>query len=259
MRTVETHLGAVKIVEDASELPDLTGAKEMFLDVETTSEQTYEEAFTPYIGNKIAGLAVTVDDCEHAWYVPYRHRRLKGSNPGNLNPDKVKLWLGDLPPEVEWINHNVNFDAHFTKADGHKHTGRKIDTTVLCKLINSDRFEHGLKSLGRDWLGHDMDEEDEVKNYLANLGEGNSKAKDYGLLPIELAGRYAGMDVLVNRELYRFCCWKKEESFAELWETEIDLTSVLFDMECEGMQSNQIEVKIEAARSVWQFCRCTTG
>lgn len=242
MIRIEAERGFVNVVEDVSELPDLSGAKEVFLDVETTAFDDYGDAFYPYHGNRICGTAVTVDDHGEAWYVPVRHRDERG----NLPVDNVQRWYQTLPKEADWINHNIKFDAHFMRHDGYEHEGRMIDTVVLAKMIDSDRMGHQLKPLARDWLGLEMEDTNRVDRYLAGLGKGNKKFKDYAAVPIDILGEYAGMDVLANRDLYRFCCHRRVEQLERVWNTEILLTPVLYDMECEGMRADQLALKREA-------------
>lgn len=242
MLSIETDLGLAQIVEDISELPDLSGASRMFLDVETTGFSDDREAFNPYQGDRICGIAVTVDNHPHAWYVPFRHR----DKDWNLPLDNVQRWIKTLPASSEWINHNVKFDAHFMRHDGYEHQGRMVDTVVLAKMIDSDRMGHALKPLCREWLGLDMDEATRVDSYLNGLKKGNKKCKDFGAVPADILGEYACMDTLGNRELYRYLCQRKESGFADVWETEILLTPVLYDMECTGMRGDVLAIKREA-------------
>lgn len=245
MITITAEAGEVRIVQDVSELPDLSGAKELFLDIESTSFDDDKDGFWPYNGDRVCGIAVTIDDEPWAYYIPYRHRNEKSPVPGNLPIEAVVEWIQTLPVDADWINHNVKFDAHFMRQDGYEHRGRMIDTVVLAKLINSDRFDFGLKILCREWLGMDMEDVDLIADYLKQLGKGNKKCRDYARVPIDMLGEYAGMDVLGNRELYRHLCWKRPEQSAQIWEIEIQLTPVLYDMECEGMYANRHQIMRE--------------
>jgi DNA polymerase-1 len=241
MIEIQAELGKVRIVEDASELPDLSDATELFMDHETTAFEDYEEAYYPYNGNRICGTAVTVDDFPGAWYVPVRHR----PDRGNVSVSVFRKWMADLPKRADWINHGVKFDAHFSRHDGHEHEGRLICTNVLAKLINSDRFTHELKPLVRDWCGLKMEEVDRLKTWLSEAGKGNKKLKDYGRLPIDMCGEYAGMDVLSNRHLYRYLQGEKTDDISRIWDQEILLTPVLYDMEIQGMHADRGRIQRE--------------
>jgi len=245
---LETHDGrVVNLVEHARELPEFTGVQRVYADCETTSGDPKVKAFKPYGGHRIAGVAVLRDDEATAWYVPVRHKHGR-----NIPAQAVRRWLRDMMTVPEWVNHNVKFDAHFVACAGRGDElvfpGRMIDTATLAKCHDTDRMGHGLKAVCADWLEQDLSEQDEVEAYLKN-----EKTKDYGELPADLCGRYAGQDVLMNRELMRFLEDQRPEQMRDTWETEILLTPVLFDIERAGMRVNDLAVKklkVKTLRSI---------
>ena len=244
---VLTPTGRAIIVERAEDLPDLTGARNVFMDVETTSFNDNEMALNPWKGHRIAGVAVTVDDDPRAWYAPCRHQ----SGP-NLDPAVVAKWCGDiLRTAGQWTNHNVKFDAHFLAADGVDVSCTMADTVVLAKMIDSDARTHSLKPVCRDWLGLDMGEEVRLKAWLRGAG-----SKDYGAAPSDLVGEYACVDVLANRELYRWLMERLPEEAEELWATEQALTKVLFSMEQRGMMIDEQRCRIEQVKSLRRMVDC---
>ena len=59
--------------------------------------------------------------------------------------------------------------------------------SAVQKLINSDRFSHGLKELARDWLTYETIAEDRVAAFLENYKlPRNAKARDYSLVPTDI-------------------------------------------------------------------------
>lgn len=229
-----------RIIEDASELPDLTHAKVMFADCETTSKNPKVEAFLPYLGHRIAGLAIVVDDEKIGYYIPVRHARGK-----NIPVEAFQAWLKTLGSIPTWVNHNIKFDAHFFLVDGVKYDGRMVDTLTMAKMHDSDRMGHDLKPLCREWLSLQMEEETRVKGYLKGI-----KSKDYGDVPIDILGPYAVMDVFGGRALNEYLDRARPADMAAITETEIALTSVLFDIEIEGLEVHERELKLELRKSL---------
>lgn len=233
----------MKIVRRLSELPNLDPT-DLYSDVETTSFDDHTEAFYPYLGHRICGIALTCDDVKETWYLPIRHRDPETEN---LPLDPTLRWYQSvLDRSKRWINHNVKFDAHFASADGLEFEGLDLVCTLtLAKTIDSDRLNHQLKPLCREWCGLKMEEELEVHSYLSGLGT-RKKVRDYGRVPAEVLGRYACQDVIGNRELWRYLQRRKPEGTDSLWRTEIALTKTLFHMERRGMLIDPIEARKQA-------------
>ena len=245
------------IIESLSELPNLQNRKEIFCDVETKRVFNNDKVggLYPFKGDKICGFSISADDIKEVWYIPVRHTTI-GSN--NLPVKNVMDWArGVLQSCDDWINHFVKFDAMmFSVGDNVEFDCRLVCTLNLAKLYYSDRFEYGLKPLCVDWLDYDTGSLDRVKAYLNSL---QPKSKSYADVPIKLLGEYANDDVRMNRLLYRFLqsnlqsrieesTGKQGELIKQLIKTEIDLTSVLFDVEKRGLCVDEIECKIKSAQ-----------
>lgn len=242
-----------RVIQSIGELPEgLLGSKNLYIDVETTSLDDKVDAFYPYLGHRICGIAFTADDHVGAWYVPIRHHRggkqLHLDVAGNLPIAPVMQFFRDLMARAErWKNANVKFDAHFFAVDGVKfpETLELDDTINNAKMIDSDRLSHGLKELCRDWLNMPMEEKEEITNYLRSI-----KSKDYGRVPIDMMGKYACRDVDAVRRLDKYIYERQEPDQKELWATERKLTPVLWDMEHEGLLVNRQQVVIERMLSL---------
>jgi DNA polymerase-1 len=249
-----------KIIENVSELPNLLNRKELFLDIE--SQRVFDNdkvgGLYPWKGDRICGFSISADDLKEVWYVPIRHTG-KYNEGKNLPIEPVMQWVKDvIQSAYEWINHNVKFDAMFFDVGDGVEFGntRLVDTLTQCKLYYSDRITYGLKPVCADWLDYDTGSLDEVKQFLDAI-----KSKSYADVPVNTLGVYANDDVRMNRLLYRFLQDKLQtrieqtsqsqaEAVKQLIETEIKMTTVLFDMEKEGMRIDEQQCKIESVKTL---------
>ena len=226
-----------RLVESLDELPNLRNAKLLFSDVETKSFNPKEKALKPHHGHRIAGICITADDHPGAWYVPVRC----AWDRWNLPLDNVMAWWRDTIQSADgWVNHNIKFDAHFARYDGVDFNDTKlIDTMTLARLKDSDRFTYGLAALSKDWLKEDIVPYD---NVLQAWLKGAS-TKDYGDIPADVIGEYGCQDIITNRKLYHYIRDHVPEQSSRVWDTEVALTPVLFDMEVAGMRVDDLELK----------------
>ena len=242
------------VLEPGDELPSMDGVQTLYADFETSGLYPYSAKAQHYA----CGIAVLRDEEQTAYYVPYRHV----SSMWNCNPDAVREWLKSLCSVPEWVNHNWKFDGHFLLKEGVRYPGRAIDTWALAHIIDSDRPNHELKSLMRAWCRLDTDEEDEVKAWLKRRFK---KQDDWNFaeVPADLLGRYACTDVLGNREVYRYLQVHLEDEMRAVWDMEIELTQVLFDVEQQGIRVvpaqvaqehlDSIEKRIEAETTIYRI------
>jgi len=255
-----------KIVQSLDELPNIRGHKELFCDIE--SKAVFQDkkmgGLYPWKGDRICGLSITVDDNPETWYVPVRHTG-KYNLDKNLPVEPVMKWAGNIIRSAEeWINHNVKFDAMFFDVGDNVQFGdtRLIDTLTQCKLYYSDRTTYGLKPICADWLNYDTGSLDVVQDFLAMLKAADKKyQKSYADVPVDILGKYAMDDVRMNRLLYRFLQDKMQvrieqtkgaqaEQVKQLIETEIKMTTVLFDMEKDGLCIDDRQLKIESYKTL---------
>lgn len=182
----------------------------------------------------ICGFAFAIDDDPIIYYVPLRHR-----NGQNCNIEEAQRWLTyHLNLCKEWRNHNLTrFDAPFMAMEGIIFTCDLVDTLTLSKVHYSDRLGHGLKVLCREWCKIPMSEELEIKTFLKE-----AKTKDYSRIPIDMLGKYACEDVFGNRKLYEYILTKRPKELEKIWKTEIQLASILFDMQMRGLRVDRTEL-----------------
>lgn len=246
------QLGDITVCETLADLPVVPNTiRQLYLDLETTAFSRTEGgdgAFFPHLGDRMFGIAIAFEDGP-PWYIPIRHCGVDSSK--NLPLQPVLDWLEKVLRSTQaWINHNVKFDAKFVIADipalgDYQLTCALVDTKCLSQTIDSDLFNYSLKPLCRAWLNMDMAEEGELKSWL-----NKAKTKDYARLPVDLCARYAGMDVIGCRALWKYIAENRPEGMDELWETEIKLTSVLMDIELAGLTVDQLACKLAQRASL---------
>lgn len=237
----------------AERVEDLPTPREglIFNDCETRrrGDELWAGGLSPYLGDRACMWSVCFDDDGPAVAVPFRMR-----NSPNLPVESVIRWQRDLlNTATGWVNHNVKFDAHFNAVDGvfFPESCKLIDTLTLAKLIDSDRYTHKLKDLLREWLARDTGSQDRVKTFLdAYKLPRNRKAKDFALVPSDILGYYGCDDVLGNRDLYRWCLKHLPTDVIPTWDMEQKLTPVLWDMEHEGLRTDEKELKMERLKSL---------
>lgn len=230
------------LVESVGGIPNLSDWDDFTIDFETTSGDDKREAFHAYLGDKIAGIAITPHKSGKAWYLPIRHR----DSAFNLPFEAVDAFMRDLFKRMKrWRNHNVKFDAHFAAQEGWQFAD---DCELRCsvvsgKLLDSDRTFKGrsydLTDQAFDYLDIDISPyEKDLKKYLQR-----AKSKDYGVVPPDVMAVYACQDTLTADRLSSKHEQLMPEDMANVWQTERLLTPVLFDIERAGMRINPSDLK----------------
>jgi DNA polymerase I-like protein with 3'-5' exonuclease and polymerase domains len=257
---VDDHGGVM--VTDVADLPCFGKVDELYLDVETARVYQHKEygGLYPFKGDRICGVAVTVDNAPRVWYVPVRHTGFGAQY--NLPIPNFQRWLKDtLLNCTWWINHSILLDMMFVHHDGVNMSylgddpfpGYVVDTLTLSKVHYSDRMGYSLKELVPDWLETPMPEELLVKGYLDSV-----KSKNYADVPPDILGKYACNDPRQNRQLYKYLLANRPDDVVGIWNTEILLTPVLFDMELRGLQTNKRELQIDRAKNLHTLIQLAT-
>lgn len=244
------------IITKSSELPNPKSIENLYMDFETHNVfgripeglpepfhrfRKSEGGMYPFGGDRLCGVAVTFDDCEDAFYIPVRH--VFGTN---IELSTVQRWLADILNKCKnWVNHNVVFDATFAHFENVSVDCNLIDTYTLSRMVDSDRIGYGLKPLTEEWLGYSVDSSDAVKDYLKA-----TKSGDWATVPIDILGEYAIDDVLRTRELYLHLLDRKVEQLDTIWGIEQKLSSVLFDMEVDGLKIDRMGCHKESLNSL---------
>jgi DNA polymerase I-like protein with 3'-5' exonuclease and polymerase domains len=226
--------GEMDIIEEdwniPTEYPDLTGYKEVAVDLETKDPNltTLGPGWARNDGH-IIGIAVAAG--EYKGYFPIRHE-----NGHNLDPRITMKWIKKQMsvPEMNVIMHNATYDAGWLRAEGVEIKGRIIDTMVTGALVDENRWSFGLDAMAKDYAGI---RKDEKLLKAAALDRGLNPKSEMYKLPPRFVGGYAEMDAVATLALWQALkvLIDKEELW-DVWNLEIDLIPCMLDMRTKGVR-----------------------
>ena len=212
-----------------SELPDLTAAKEIAIDLETRDPHLKERGpGWPTLNGEIIGYAVATSDW--SGYLPIAH-----AGGGNLDKRIVNNWIKKLLAcPADKIAHNAQYDLGWLRASGFEVNGRIIDTMLTGSLLDENRFSYSLNALGYDYLGQTKSEKGLVE---AASSFGIDPKSEMHLMPAIYAGEYATKDAPLCLDLWQhFKGLIHSEDLLEVWNMEMALLPYLVDMTLRGMR-----------------------
>tara|TARA_R110000868_G_scaffold118_4_gene1214 strand:- start:255 stop:3125 length:2871 start_codon:yes stop_codon:yes gene_type:complete len=211
------------------ELPDLSAAKEIAIDLETRDPNLKNKGpGWPTKDGEVIGYAVATS----FWsgYLPVKH-----FGGGNLDEGLIKRWLQkQLNTGADKIMHNAQYDLGWLRAEGFEVRGRVIDTMVTANLLDENRFSYSLNALGYDYLGKVKSEKGLIQ-----------AARDFGVdpksemwkLPAMYVGEYAEMDATLTLELWgHFKTLIQQEGVQDIWGLETALLPHLVEMTRRGIR-----------------------
>jgi DNA polymerase I-like protein with 3'-5' exonuclease and polymerase domains len=219
-----------------SEYPDLTGYKQIAIDLETCDPNLMTKG-PGWARNDgfVVGIAVAAGD--YYGYFPIRHE-----NGHNLDPKMTFKWLNKQmsTPHIDKIMHNATYDAGWLRAEGVEVQGRIIDTMVAAPIINENRFSYSLNNLGRDYI--DMRKDEKLLRAAANEW-GFDPKKDMWKMPPKYVGAYAEQDAVMTLKLWeRLRIDIDKEELWSIFNLETSLIPLMLDMRTKG-----VRVDIDAA------------
>lgn len=144
---------------------------------------------------------------------------------------KLKPWLESGNIETIW--HNAKFDQHMLANIGIHLKGRVHDTVLLTKLVNENRPAFTLRSVSKPYGGIEDFE------FMVDLYKKTYKIQDYSKITRELMTQYANADI--------YNCWVtfqneypklEEDDLKDLYENELIISRIAFDMERVGMHAD---------------------
>ncbi len=210
-------------------MPDLTGAKEIAIDLETRDPHLKERGpGWPTLNGEIIGYAVATSDW--SGYLPIAH-----AGGGNLDKRIVNNWIKKvLACPADKIAHNAQYDLGWLRASGFEVNGRIIDTMLTGSLLDENRFSYSLNALGYDYLGQTKSEKGLVE---AASSFGIDPKAEMHLMPAIYAGEYATKDATLCLDLWQhFKGLIHSEDLLEVWNMEMALLPYLVDMTLRGMR-----------------------
>ena len=218
------------------ELPDITTAKKIAIDVETRDPDIKTNGPGWATGNgEVVGYAIAVD----GWsgYIPIRH--LGG---GNLDEKIVNKWLKKVfECPADKIMHNAQYDAGWIKRMGFDLKGRIIDTMLIASLLDENRYSYSLNALSYDLLGKTKSEKGLVE---AARSFGVDPKAEMWKLPAMHVGAYGEADAELALELWNY--FSIQLGKEDLWgiaNLELELLPCLIEMTWRGVRVDQDRVE----------------
>lgn len=212
----------------SEKLPKIDKNQAIAIDLETCDPElkTLAPGYITDIGF-IAGIAIAAK--EGAWYIPIGHT--KGNN---YDKTEVIEWLNEvLSADTDKIFHNAQYDLGWLRWLGVEVHGRIFDTMLAAALLDENRRQYGLDSVGKEYIGEGKNEvaleaavqaqfgntkvhkqvvrliedvPDTVMGYLPFFEAKRKVMMLYDLLPPDIQARYHTMETVVNargQELYK--------------------------------------------------------
>jgi DNA polymerase I-like protein with 3'-5' exonuclease and polymerase domains len=212
------------------EYPDLTGYKEVAVDLETYDPniKTLGPGWARKDGH-IIGIAVAAG--EYKGYFPIRHE-----NSNNLDPKFTMRWLKKQMsvPDMNVIMHNATYDAGWMRAEGVEIKGRIIDTMITGALVNENRWSFGLDAMARDFVA--MRKNEKLLQAAAKEWGVDPKAEMYKLPP-KYVGAYAEQDAVATLKLWQALKVELEDQeLWHIWDIENGLIPCMLDMRTQGVR-----------------------
>ena len=237
---MQIELGSATVTSEwvpPAELPDLTQAKTIAIDVETRDPNLKKMGPGWARGDgEVVGYAVATADW--AGYIPIRHQ-----GGGNLDEKVVNRWLKkvfDCPADK--IMHNAQYDVGWIKRMGFDMKGRIIDTMVAASLLDENRRSYGLNALCYELLGIAKSEK-LLHQAAADFGI-DAKAEMWKM-PAMFVGPYAQNDAEITLKLWNFLKVKiEQENLQQVCDLELDLLPCLIDMTWRGIRVDMDKAEI---------------
>ena len=212
------------------ELKDLSGAKEVAIDLETYDPELTTLGSGNVTGKgHIAGVAVAVE----GWsgYYPIGHE-----GGGNMDKKLVLEWVQDLvnQEKTTFIFHNAMYDVCWLRQAGIKIRGKIVDTMIAASLIDENRLSYRLDILSRYYVG--LGKNESLLNEAAKSYSVNPKSEMHKL-PAMYVGEYAERDAEATLKLWqRLSTELYNQELMDVFTLETKLFPCLVDMRFKGVR-----------------------
>lgn len=222
----------------AQMMAELAAAPAIAFDFETSGLAWYRDS-------RACGLALAhmpSGNRTRCWYIPFRHAT------GEQQLAIEQIWpavYSLLASDKLKVAHNIKFDEHMATREKWPVLGPRYDTMIGARFYDENRSA-ALKERAVTDLGFQdaKDSEKALEVWViagakaAGLSLDDYRSRfGYSTVPIQVAGVYACFDVDYTLRL-----WQKYEAqhaistnYSRVWQTEMELTRVLHDMEEAGL------------------------
>ena len=213
-----------------TEYPDLTGYKQIAIDLETYDPNliTLGPGWSRNDGY-IVGVAIAAGDMSA--YFPMRHQ-----NGHNLDPKMTMRWLQRqlATPQIDKIMHNATYDAGWLQAEGVTIQGRIIDTMITGAIVDENRLSYSLNNLGKDYI--DMRKDERLLRAAAKEWGFDPKSEMWRLPP-RYVGGYAEQDAVMTLKLWeRLRTEIEQQDLWNIWNLETSLIPLMIEMRKRGVR-----------------------
>ena len=240
------------------DLPDLTEAKRIAVDVETRDPNIKANGPGWATGDgEVVGYAIATD----TWsgYIPIRH-----NGGGNLDEKIVNRWLKKVfECPADKIMHNAQYDAGWIRRMGFDLKGKMFDTMLIGSLLDENRFSYSLNALAFDYL--DKTKSEKLLNEAAQAFGLDPKSEMHKM-PAMFVGPYAEADAEITLELFNYFNSKIiSEGVADIVDLETRLLPCLIDMTWRGVRVDLDKAErlrnelLKREKSVLQSIKKLTG
>jgi len=240
------------------DLPDLTEAKRIAVDVETRDPNIKSNGPGWATGDgEVVGYAIATD----TWsgYIPIRH-----NGGGNLDEKIVNRWLKKVfECPADKIMHNAQYDAGWIRRMGFDLKGKMFDTMLIGSLLDENRFSYSLNALAFDYL--DKTKSEKLLNEAAQAFGLDPKSEMHKM-PAMFVGPYAEADAEITLELFNYFNSKIiSEGVADIVDLETRLLPCLIDMTWRGVRVDLDKAErlrnelLKREKSVLQSIKKLTG
>lgn len=224
------------------QLPDLSSAKRIAIDVETYDPELKEKGPGVRRDGHIVGLAIGVDDGER-FYLPMRHKL-----GGNLAPEQVLQWakVNLTRPNQPKVGANLLYDLDYLQEEGVKVEGPFLDVQIAAPLLDENKMSYALDVLGWEYLAQGKSDAalyEWCSNSYGGKSTRDAQATNIWRAPTTLVGPYAEGDVdlplrIIGQQLKEL----EKQELSELFQLESELMPMVLAMRRRG-----VRVNVEAA------------
>ena len=230
-----------------TEYPDLTGYKQIAIDLETYDPNliTLGPGWARNDGY-IVGVAIAAGDMSA--YFPMRHQ-----NGHNLDPKMTMRWLQRqlATPQIDKIMHNATYDAGWLQAEGVTIQGRIIDTMITGAIVDENRLSYSLNNLGKDYI--DMRKDERLLRAAAKEWGFDPKSEMWRLPP-RYVGGYAEQDAVMTLKLWeRLRTEIEQQDLWNIWNLETSLIPLMIEMRKRG-----VRVDLDGAENAKKLLKART-